>query len=66
MAAISAHSGCLEPGCMWTFGEGIGMDTTPQKGGSCSSACPDGGPCAAASVKGPRSGVWAKMRCEPS
>lgn len=28
VVAISAHLGCPEPGCMWTFGEGGGMDTT--------------------------------------
>ena len=31
MVAISAHSKYLEPGCMWTFGEGPGMDMSTLK-----------------------------------
>ena len=28
MVAISAHSKYVEPGCMWTFGEGSVMDVS--------------------------------------
>lgn len=39
----SGHSECLEPGCLWTFGERVGDGHYPPEGGSRDGACPDGG-----------------------
>lgn len=49
----SAHLGCLEPGCTWTFGEGVRGGHPPPHGGSCNSAGPFGELVQAAFVKGP-------------